>query len=312
MPFSLTDKHIVIHYHYVEDPHDGNKGMNACPVSEFEKHIKFLSQHYEPATLQEIFEAGKNNSPKRHYSVTFDDGLKDQYENALPVLKKYGGKATFFIITQTLEGVLPSAHKLHVILSRLPVVTVIDMWNAFLQEKHDELAQVFYIPKDKRIVPNRRLYADISTANIKETFTAVSSNIRDAFLNFVFAQYNLQERELVRSIFLNENRIRDIAGEGFDVGVHTHVHEPIHTLGKKTFSDDFKKSKILMREILGTEPVLFSYPYGFVPEWGSSALLKEGVKHAVTVEERGIISTDDPLLIPRYDMATLRTFLSAR
>ncbi|MDP3726657.1 MAG: polysaccharide deacetylase family protein [bacterium] len=310
MAFSLDDKHIVIHYHYIEDPNSENKGMNSCPVFEFEKHIHFLSKHYAPATLQEIFEAAKHNSPKRYYSITFDDGLKDQYENAVPILKRYDGKATFFIITQTLEGVLPSAHKLHVILSRFSVFEIIDMWNTFLKRRHPEYAARFFIPKDRRMVKDRRLYADIPTANIKETFTAVPPAVRDEFLNFIFDTHHFDEAESARNIFLNEDEIQDLEEKGFEIGVHTHVHEPIGALGAGGLHNDFKKSKKWFKKITGKEPKIFSYPYGIIPPWGSSAVAKEGITHAVTVEEGPIATNDRPLLIPRYDMATIRTFLT--
>lgn len=39
-------------------------------------------------------------------SLTFDDGWKNQYTRALPVLKKYGFKGTFYIISQMPEYML--------------------------------------------------------------------------------------------------------------------------------------------------------------------------------------------------------------
>ncbi|MEO0223568.1 MAG: polysaccharide deacetylase family protein [candidate division WOR-3 bacterium] len=35
--------------------------------------------------------------------LTFDDGLKSQYENALEILEKYNIKAIFFIPTKIIE-----------------------------------------------------------------------------------------------------------------------------------------------------------------------------------------------------------------
>src|SRR3989344_3770729 len=171
MPFSLDDKHIVIHYHYIEDSTKENRGMNPCPIFEFEKHVAFLSKNYKSASLEKVFEAGKSGAEERYYAITFDDGLKDQFKNAVPILKKYGAHASFFIITQTLEGILPSAHKFHAILSRIPSLEAIDLWNIFIKEKYPEHAAHFFIPKDYRIVKDRRLYADIPTSNIKEIFT---------------------------------------------------------------------------------------------------------------------------------------------
>ncbi|MBI2047658.1 MAG: polysaccharide deacetylase family protein [Parcubacteria group bacterium] len=312
MPFSLNDKYILIHYHYIEDSNKDNSGMNPCSISEFEKHIKFLSENYVSAPIEKTFEAAKNNSGERYYSITFDDGLKDQYENAIPILKKYGAQATFFLITQTLEGALPSAHKLHIILSKISIFETIDLWNRFLKGRYPEHADTFFIPKDRRLVSNRRLYADIPTANIKEVFTAISPVIRDEFLSFLFEKYNFNEKELCEKLFLNPEEIKHIQKEGFSVGIHTHVHEPIGVLGQEMLAADFEKSKKWFKKLIGKEPILFSYPYGIIPNWGTSAVQKEGMTYAVTVLERAVSANDNPLLIPRYDMATLRNFLAKR
>lgn len=311
MSFLLNDKQIVVNYHYIQNPTRNNEGMNPCAISEFEKHIDFLSKHYKPASLVETFEAGKNNSNERYYSITFDDGLKDQYENAVPILEKYGCKATFFIITETLEGTLPSAHKFHIILSRISTSEAIDLWNGFLKEKHPKYANRFFISKDERTVKDRRLYADIPTANIKEMFTTVSTIVRDEFLDFVFDKYHLKEEEFANKMFLDESEIVVLDKKKFGIGMHTHVHEPIEVIGRKGLHNDFKKSKKKMQKILGREPMFFSYPYGLIPSWGEAEIEKEGITHAVTVEERPIMTGDSPLLIPRYDMITLREFLAS-
>src|SRR5690625_1624246 len=41
--------------------------------------------------------------PDKSVLITFDDGYKNNYEHAYPVLKKYDFKATIFIITGALQ-----------------------------------------------------------------------------------------------------------------------------------------------------------------------------------------------------------------
>ena len=43
----------------------------------------------------------------RKRAITFDDGYKDNYQNAYPILKKYDFKATVFVISSFL-GVYPN------------------------------------------------------------------------------------------------------------------------------------------------------------------------------------------------------------
>jgi len=89
MKFSLDDKHIVVMYHYIENPSKERSGIHPCPVAEFERQVKFLSENYNIVSLKELFKAIKSGSDEKFCTLTFDDGLKDQYQNAVPILKKY-------------------------------------------------------------------------------------------------------------------------------------------------------------------------------------------------------------------------------
>jgi peptidoglycan/xylan/chitin deacetylase (PgdA/CDA1 family) len=67
---------------------------------------RLLGNGYVPITLQQ-FEGymfkQKDELPKRPVMITFDDGYRDNYEFAFPVLQQYGIVATFFILTGMLS-----------------------------------------------------------------------------------------------------------------------------------------------------------------------------------------------------------------
>lgn len=69
--------------------------MYDIPAPMFERQICMLSEKGYKSLL---FEDVQNIKEDRKYVIiTFDDGLKGNYRFALPVLKKYGFKAVFFI-----------------------------------------------------------------------------------------------------------------------------------------------------------------------------------------------------------------------
>ncbi|HEU0051338.1 MAG TPA: polysaccharide deacetylase family protein, partial [Patescibacteria group bacterium] len=58
---------------------------------------------YETITPDDLLSAigkGQSSLPTKSVLITFDDGFRDQYQYAFPVLKKYHLKATFFIVSQ--------------------------------------------------------------------------------------------------------------------------------------------------------------------------------------------------------------------
>lgn len=71
---------------------------------EFEHHMKYLAeQGYTAISLQQLFLARNHQwaLPAKPVIITFDDGYQDNYQNALPIMEKYGMRGTVFIITDS-------------------------------------------------------------------------------------------------------------------------------------------------------------------------------------------------------------------
>lgn len=109
---------VILMYHSV-----GEKGvaldgyeekLNVSPAA-FAKQMKFLHNHnYRVIPLAEFIEGIKalRKIPPRTIAITFDDGLKNNFLNAYPVLKKYNFPATIFIPTDFIgkKGFLDLEH----------------------------------------------------------------------------------------------------------------------------------------------------------------------------------------------------------
>ena len=61
-----------------------------------EKNLLFLVKHTNVVSLDEYF-SGKLSSKRINAIITFDDGYKNWVDNAVPILKRLGLRATFFI-----------------------------------------------------------------------------------------------------------------------------------------------------------------------------------------------------------------------
>ncbi len=72
---------------------------------EFESQMRALSRFFTPLALGEGVERLRNgNLPAHAACVTFDDGYRDNVDVALPILRRHGVPATFFIATGYLNG----------------------------------------------------------------------------------------------------------------------------------------------------------------------------------------------------------------
>jgi len=108
----------VLMYHHVLP----ERGFIASSIKQFESQMRFLAEDgWKTLSSEEFlsFKKGKYSPPKKSVLITFDDGWRDNYEVAYPILKKYGLKATLFVITEWVDkasevtsGFFPCQHNL--------------------------------------------------------------------------------------------------------------------------------------------------------------------------------------------------------
>ncbi|HEY2937747.1 MAG TPA: polysaccharide deacetylase family protein, partial [Gaiellaceae bacterium] len=85
----------VVHYHYVFDDER----------ERFERHVRFLAREFRPVSLSEAVErlrTGRTDGDE--LVVTFDDGFRNQLENAAPLLAESGISACFYLVTDLLSA----------------------------------------------------------------------------------------------------------------------------------------------------------------------------------------------------------------
>lgn len=98
MFYSETTKVTILMFHEIKNP----PSEISVPPENFEKQMKYLYEHgFNAITLDDFYDFRNNKKPlpPKPIIITFDDGYRDNYTNAFPVLKKYGFKGTVFIIT---------------------------------------------------------------------------------------------------------------------------------------------------------------------------------------------------------------------
>jgi peptidoglycan/xylan/chitin deacetylase (PgdA/CDA1 family) len=83
---------LILAYHSVSNKRTDNLAVHA---QDFDKQLNWLKKNnYQSLSLNGL----KNSGPlDKMVAITFDDGYRDNYHVALPILKKYGFKATIFI-----------------------------------------------------------------------------------------------------------------------------------------------------------------------------------------------------------------------
>ena len=97
----------IVTYHSVADPHDHMYAPLSLPLDIFERQLRYLRRHrFECVTLYQIYDYLRGGAPipERAVALTFDDGYLDNWVHVFPLLRRYGMKATIFVVVDLVEN----------------------------------------------------------------------------------------------------------------------------------------------------------------------------------------------------------------
>lgn len=247
------DKAVVLTYHGVlPGKLAGNEDFeyrNFVTTSQFEQQIQFLLRCYRPLRVEDFYEPGGNIAGG--FLITFDDGFRNNYRYALPILKKYGLQGCFFITT-------------HLINSRefLWTEQVTRLLEKTRRQKLEvKLERLHSFPLS---VPGQRERASLA---IRKYLKVTPPRRRQEILAHLKAQLSdvpltMQREEEERYLFMTWDEVREMVRAGQVVGSHTHTHPMLATLSEEESLGELHVSRKLIEQQTGQPCLTMSYPNG--------------------------------------------------
>jgi len=104
----------ILMYHMIAEPVAGARfnGLRVSPVM-FERQLRWLQANgWRSYTVSELVDLGRD-APDRSVAITFDDGYADNATQALPLLRKYGFRATLYLVVERHDRDWSRARKAH-------------------------------------------------------------------------------------------------------------------------------------------------------------------------------------------------------
>jgi peptidoglycan/xylan/chitin deacetylase (PgdA/CDA1 family) len=258
----------VLAYHKVSpDPHPF---FEPVEPQAFEEQMQFISSCYRVMALTELIERSRRGEVlERAVAVTFDDGYRDNYEYAFPILKKYKIPATIFVATGAIETgatlwhdrVFDAFRYTTVEHGSLPYPEVGTLLLEPPTACQDSLRRVLYCAK-KLYGDNRRRFIDEVELALKPILPRPKENR-----------------------MLTWNQIRDMHAMGIEFGSHTVTHPILSQLPAEEALKELVDSKAELTHRLKSSIASFAYPNGQPADYneGIKALLRRaGYTCAVT------------------------------
>lgn len=135
----MKNKLTVVMYHYVRNLKDSRyPNIKGLDVELFRKQIEKFSKKYNFVKIEDVinyFES-KKELPENSLLLTFDDGYKDCYTYALPILEEFNIKATFFVpVCNYINKNLLEINKIHLLLEKVTPEKLIEDIKIFIEKK---------------------------------------------------------------------------------------------------------------------------------------------------------------------------------
>lgn len=96
----------IFMYHHVENyrPETPLKSLFVSPDT-FRKQMRLMHfLGYEGKSMAELLPYLRGETSGKVFGITFDDGYRDNLQNALPVLKQYGFSSTCYVVSDAIGG----------------------------------------------------------------------------------------------------------------------------------------------------------------------------------------------------------------
>jgi len=274
----------ILVYHRVVPEPDPLVPEQVC-AKEFDWQLAVLGRWFKVLPLREAVARLRGGTlPVRPACVTFDDGYADNVAVALPILRRRGVPATFFLATSFING------------GR--------MWN-------DSVIETF-----------RRAQGETFDARCigLDTLSISTIDLRRRAIEKVLAALKylpLEERQrrveelaartshaLPSDLMMTDEQVRHLHASDMEIGAHTVTHPILAQLEPERARGEIRESKSHLEAITGGRVTLFAYPngkpgrdyrrehVGMVRELGFEAAVStaRGVAHAAS----------DPFQLPRF------------
>ena len=251
----------------------------------FAEHMALLSKQYGMVRVGDLF-ASFQRKTRRSICITFDDGFRDNYQYAAPILERYGLRATFYVTAGCIDGFCPPwfcrlKHSFHATSVRHWRDADGNTWNLLdFQEKQEAF---------------RAACAHCAVLTGDSLSAAVQQLEEDLDVRM---EWDGKER-----LMMTASEIRDLDARGHTIGSHGMEHPNIGQIPESAVRREMQDSKTTLEDILGHEVKHFSYPSPILqPHYTdeTTAICKEcGYATAVTCKHGACSSADNPFIIPR-------------
>jgi peptidoglycan/xylan/chitin deacetylase (PgdA/CDA1 family) len=241
---------VALGYHRIGNPEATllDRGMFSATAEEFDAQLRYLKSSTDVIGLDDV-ETVLRGKRGRAVLLTFDDGYRDNYEVALPLLRAHGVPATFFLTTGFLDR---------------PTVPWWDLISWMVRSTRQSDLELPRWVRWKRSLGQRD--QDCTILALVTRCKSLPHQARAEFLGDLEAALEVDSREAERqfagTLWMTWDMARAAKAAGMDLGAHTVSHPSLVHLCRQRQLEEIVECARRVREETGEAPRALSYPFG--------------------------------------------------
>ena len=246
---------IVSNYHYIrEDFTAKHPSIFGLTPRQFKRQLEELSKAGSFISQKELLNFKDKEFDKNYILITFDDGLKEQYELAKPILDAMGIPFIFFINTSNFEERKVSlVHKIHLLRSSLSSKEILN-----------ELSKIFVTElttREKTLAKFHYNYDEEPTALLKYLLNFKMNNQeQQEFINPLFRKL-YKEKNMASDLYFDDQMLY-VLNEQDALGSHSHHHLPLGKISPEQLEKELTLTQQFFKQKFEKPAISLSYPYG--------------------------------------------------
>ena len=249
------------------------------PAADFEQGIAWLARRFRIVPLGEMVDAiaaGRPADARGELALTFDDGLRNQFELAYPVLRRLGAPATFFVCPDLIEQ---------------------RRW-IWTQEARSRLQTLTPAARAEFALASGPSISEVEPLMTRLKTQPIAERLRqEAALRAITPEFAPTEATRRRFDPLSWEELGRIDPSVVTIGSHTLTHPILPSIGDEALEREIVDSRRVLEQRLGRTVDLFCYPNGS---------LDPRVRAVVARTYRAAVTTEYGFVGARPDLHGLR------
>jgi peptidoglycan/xylan/chitin deacetylase (PgdA/CDA1 family) len=251
------DSLLVLNYHRIgnakDDPFDPS--IFSATAEDFDEQVSHLKRSAWLVTLEEALEfingAVKETRSRCRVLITFDDGYRDNYEIAYPILRSHGVQGMFFVATSMVGS------------------STVPWWDKIAWLMNTAQRRRFTIHLAGERGTPAALLVDIEKNGLHNSLQSVlrayklpGNSDPDRFMRELAEAAGSEAMPAAKRRFMSWDEVREMISGGMAIGSHTQSHAVLSQLAPEHQLEELSGSRTILKEQLDVEAEVLAYPVG--------------------------------------------------